>query len=178
MGYFDQKEGWTTGIAMSSQAGWLVDCEELFDRRTATERYGIEPEPLGAYYDDDRGLFLTVSSGSNTFIQDLIQFAPDAVAFTGSSCPIPLPSLQYQRQATGADEWIHFSIRLTGNGVEQVAGAAISCISQPASALLPDSPPSWIERTSNLNDPWKVVCLWLKHRRRADTCGNPVATAD
>ncbi|PQA72137.1 hypothetical protein C3731_18035 [Brucella oryzae] len=122
MGYFDQKEGWTTGIAMSSQAGWLVDCEELFDRRTATERYGIEPEPLGAYYDDDRGLFLTVSSGSNTFIQDLIQFAPDAVAFTGSSCPIPLPSLQYQRQATGADEWIHFSIRLTGNGVEQVAG--------------------------------------------------------
>lgn len=72
-----------------------IDYEMLFDRKTAQTYYGVEPEPAGRYYDDDRGMVVRTHVDGGPFRQDLIQFEPDVLAFAGFGSPFPLPNVRH-----------------------------------------------------------------------------------
>ena len=136
--------------------------EALFDRRLAQAYYGVEPEPVGRYYDDDRGLFLQTQFDGGLFRQDLIQFAPDALAFTGSGSPLPLPNVQHHVQQVGDEDWIHFTLCLDSGISEHVLGQQV--VEQERFQCTVSRYParSVIDRVSRLNGRYTIACLWLK----------------
>ncbi len=139
-----------------------INYEQLFDPEVARAYYGAEPEPLGRYYDDERGLFMNARLGSAPFIQDVIQFAPDALAFTSAGAPTPVSRLGHHRQAIGDDDWIHFCLRLGSDGSEDISDYKM--VEQPSRVCMITRYPAGttIERTSTTDENWRVACLWLK----------------
>lgn len=136
--------------------------EMLFERATAERFYGCAPEATGRFYDDDRGLVVRSDSGETPFFQDLIQFEPDALAFTGTGAPRPLPQMTHQVQKLDQGDWLHFCIRLGGRAVESIANYAD--ISQPSRSCVVTRYPSGatIERISSPEGGWQTACLWLR----------------
>lgn len=139
-----------------------IDYEMLFDRRVAQSYYGAEPEPIGRYYDDARGLFVRTTVDGSPYIQDLIQFAPDALAFTSAGAPSPAPRVGHHRQVIGDDDWVHFCLRLGSGGLEDISEYGV--VDQPSRVCMITRYPTHtqIERTSRTNDSWRVACLWVK----------------
>ncbi|MGZ9724123.1 helix-turn-helix transcriptional regulator [Rhizobium miluonense] len=139
-----------------------INYEMLFDRKVAQAYYGVEPEPRGRYYDDDRGMFVRTSVEGGTYVQDLIQFAPDALAFTGTATPFPVPSVSRHRQVIGDDDWIHFCLRLGVGGYEEIAG--YQKVDQPSrmGTIMRYPAGTEIKRFSPTDDSWRIACLWLK----------------
>lgn len=136
--------------------------EMLFDRANAEAFYGSPPEPVGKKYDDDRGLVVHAEIDGHTYHHDLIQFDSDAMAFTGSGTPRPLPMVGHHRQRLDWGDWVHISLRLGGSSSEvigdytQIVQAGKSCMvtRYPAGAN--------IERVSAANEDWRTGCLWLR----------------
>ncbi len=139
-----------------------INYEMLFDPHVARLYYGAEPEPIGRYYDDERGLFMNARFGPSPFIQDVIQFAPDALAFTSAGAPTPVSRLGHHRQAIGDDDWIHFCLRLGSDGHEDISD--YKTVEQPSRVCMITRYPAgtMIERTSTTDENWRVACLWLK----------------
>lgn len=136
--------------------------EMLFDRPKAEAFYGSPPERAGRFYDDDRGLVVRSDIDGNPFHQDLIQFDPDALAFTGSGTPRPLPSVGHHYQTVESGDWLHFCLRLGGRGVESISNYAD--IDQPSRSCIVTRYPAGarIERISSPVDGWRTACLWLR----------------
>lgn len=136
--------------------------EMLFDRKSVETFYGSPAEPRGKHYDDDRGFVVHAEIDGHIYHHDLIQFESDAMAFTGSGTPRPLPWVGHHRQVLEDGDWVHFSLRLGGSGSEaitdytQIEQAGHSCMvtRYPAG--------SSIERISAPNQDWRTACLWLK----------------
>ena len=139
-----------------------IDYEMLFDRKIARAYYGVEPEPNGHYYDDDRGLFLQARVDGGPFKQDLIHFAPDALAFTGSGSPLPLPNVQHHVQKLGDQDWLHFTLCLDSGISENVLGQEVVEQGRHECTIARYPARSIIDRVSLLNGRYKVACLWLK----------------
>lgn len=139
-----------------------INYESLFDRQVAQAYYGVEPEPAGRYYHDDRGMFVTAPVNGGTFVQDLIQFAPDALALTSAGGPRAVSSVSRHQQVIGDDDWIHFCLRLGAAGYEDIPG--YQRIDQPSSVGTITRYPAktHIERISPPDSEWKMACLWLK----------------
>lgn len=139
-----------------------INYEMLFDRRVAEAYYGVEPEPQGQYYDDDRGMFVRTSVKGGTYVQDLIQFAPDALAFTGAAMPLPVPSVSRHRQVIGEDDWIHFCLRLGVGGYEDIDG--YMKVDQPSrmGTIIRYPAGTELRRVSPTDETWRIACLWLK----------------
>jgi AraC-like DNA-binding protein len=136
--------------------------EMLFDRGMAETFYGSPAESAGSYYDDDRGIVVRSELDGYSFYQDLIQFDPDAMAFTGSSTPRPLPYVGHHHQTIEGGDWLHFCLRVGGRGVERIAGYAD--VDQPSRSCMVTRYPSGtkIERISTPDDGWRTACLWLR----------------
>lgn len=139
-----------------------IDFEMLFDRRVAQSYYGVEPEPTGTVYDDDRGLFVKTEVNGGRYIQDLIQFAPDALAFTGAGDPFPVPNASHHCQVVSNGDWIHLCLRLGSSGFESISGRQL--VDQPSKICSIVRYPSntQIVRTSRSDDSWRMACLWLR----------------
>lgn len=133
--------------------------ESLFDRGIAESFYGVEPEPNGRYYDDDRGLFVKTTVAGGPYTHDLVQFAPDALAFTSAGLA---PKIGHENQVIGDDDWIHFSLRLGCGSWEDVSNYGM--LKQATKTCLIARYPgqSKIERIADGADSWRVACLWLK----------------
>ncbi|WP_395541431.1 helix-turn-helix domain-containing protein [Neotabrizicola sp. sgz301269] len=134
----------------------------LFDRAMAEAFYGSAPERAGRFYDDDRGLVVRSDIDGNPFHQDLIQFDPDAFAFTGSGTPRPLPLVGHHNQTIESGDWLHFCLRLGGRGLESISNFAD--IDQPSRSCIVTRYPAGarIERISSPVDGWRTACLWLR----------------
>lgn len=96
----------------STNTPFTINYETLFDRRVAQAYFGVEPEPCGRYYNDDRGMFVKTAVDGGTFYQDLIQIALDVLALTSAGAPLPVPTVSKHRQIVGDDDWVHFCLRL------------------------------------------------------------------
>jgi AraC family transcriptional activator of pyochelin receptor len=140
----------------------LINYETLFDRQVAQAYYGVEPEPNGRYYNDDRGMFVAAPVNGGTFVQDLIQFAPDALALTSGGGPKAVSSVSCHQQIIGDDDWIHFCLRLGAAGYDDIPGYLR--IEQPSSVGTITRYPAntHIDRISPPEGEWKMACLWLK----------------
>ncbi len=136
--------------------------EMLFDRAMVEAFYGSAAEPEGRYYDDDRGLVVRAEVEGNSFHQDLIQFEPDAIAFTGSVTPRPLARVGHHYQVVDGGDWLHFCLRLGGRGLESIENYAD--VEQPSQTCIVTRYPSGakIERISSPVDGWRTACLWLR----------------
>lgn len=136
--------------------------ELLFDRQVAERFYGSPASPIGAYYDDDRGLVVHTEIDGHRYHHDLIQFDPDAMAFTGSGTPRPLPAVGHHRQSLECGDWVHISLRLGGSGSEAIND--YTKITQPRHSCMVTRYPSGgnIERISADNEDWRTGCLWLR----------------
>lgn len=145
-----------------------IDYEKLFDRSVAHDYYGVEPEPCGVYYDDDRGMVVEAVVEGGIYLQDLIQFAPDAFAFTGMGAPFPVPNVSRHLQVIGNDDWIHFCLRLGAGGYEDVSG--YRKIEQPSRVCTIIRYPAGthIWRVSPSDGTWRTACLWIKPKALAD----------
>lgn len=136
--------------------------EMLFDRGMVEAFYGSPAEPEGSYYDDDRGLVVRSEVDGNSFHQDLIQFEPDAVAFTGSVTPRPFAHIGHHHQMIEGGDWLHFCLRLGGRGIESIEDYAD--VDQPSRSCMVTRYPGGtkIERISSPSDDWRTACLWLR----------------
>jgi AraC family transcriptional activator of pyochelin receptor len=136
--------------------------EILFDRVKAEAFYGCPPERMGRFYDDDRGLVVRSDIDENSFHQDLIQFDPDAFAFTGSGTPRPLPVVGHHYQTIESGDWLHFCLRLGGRGLERIPNYAD--VDQPSRSCIVTRYPAGtrIERISSPVEGWRTACLWLR----------------
>lgn len=134
----------------------------LFDRSTTEAFYGSPAEPKGSYYDDDRGLVVRSEIDGHSFHQDLIQFEPDAIAFTGSVTPRPLAHVGHHHQMVEGCDWLHFCLRLGGRALETIENYAD--VDQPSRSCIVTRYPSGakIERISSPVDDWRTACLWLR----------------
>ncbi len=141
----------------------IAFCNEmLFDRSTVEAFYGSPAEAAGHYYDDDRGLVVRSEIDGIPFHQDLIQFDPDAMAFTGNVTPRPLPFVGHHQQTVEGGDWLHFSLRLGGRGLESISDYAD--VDQPSRSCIVTRYPggAQIERISSPVDSWRTACLWLR----------------
>lgn len=136
--------------------------ESLFDRAFAESFYGSSPEQAGRFYDDDRGMVVRSECDGDPFHQDLIQFDADAMAFTGSGTPRPLPQVGHHFQTVDSGDWLHFCLRLGGRGVESISNYAN--VDQPSRSCIVTRYPAGaqIERISSAHDHWHTACLWLR----------------
>jgi len=135
----------------------LVDYEAVFNWSFAHSLYGKALQPLGAYYDDERGLSVRKVIDGVPYVHDFVRFATDAMAFTSAgAAPWSLRHGQFVR-----DDWIHICVRLGGGGVEKVSSHGT--IEQPGNACMVTRYPrhTEIERIAN-DGSWRVGCLWLK----------------
>lgn len=157
-----EAESGATAMPTSIHTNPIINYEMLFDRRVAEAYFGVEPEPLGHYYDDDRGMFVKTSVDGGTYIQDLIKFAPDALAFTGAATPLPTPNVSRHRQVIGDDDWIHFCLRLGVGGYEDISG--YKRVDQPSmmATIVRYPAGTEIKRCSPTDESWRIACLWLK----------------
>lgn len=139
-----------------------IDYEMLFDRKVASTYYGVEPEPAGLFYDDDRGMVVQTDVNGGPFRQDLIQFAPDVLAFTGSGSPFPLPNVQHHVQTVGDEDWIHFTLCFDTGISENVLGQEVVEQQRHECTITRYPARSVIDRTSRLDGHYKIACLWVK----------------
>jgi AraC family transcriptional activator of pyochelin receptor len=139
-----------------------IDYEMLFDRKTAQSYYGVEPEPAGRYYDDDRGMVVRTHVDGGLFRQDLIQFEPDVLAFAGFGSPFPLPNVQHHVQTVGDEDWIHFTLCLDSAICENVLGQEVVEQERYECTITRYPARSVIDRMSRLEGQYKIACLWLK----------------
>lgn len=148
--------------ARSKAVPFPIDYEMLFDRSVAESYYGVEPEPVGQYYDDARGLVVKTAVNGGPFIQDLIQFAPDAFAFTSAGSPLPAPKVGHHLQMVGDTDWIHFCLRLGSSGFESIGN--YTRVDHPSRVCMVSRYPAHteVERSSSLDESWRVACLWLR----------------
>lgn len=139
-----------------------IDYEMLFDRKTAQSYYGVEPEPAGLYYDDDRGMVVRARIDGGLFRQDLIQFEPDVLAFAGFGTPYPLPNVRHHVQTVGDEDWIHFTLCLDSGICENVFGQEVVEQERYECTITRYPARSVIDRVSRLEGQYKIACLWLK----------------